>query len=374
MMGLVGRLRGLRRARNEGKASKREAMEAPVWVQEASEPTRNETVLLRSYTTWLAWRLKQEALSNGDDTKAFVVDDVREHIRQPRLVYELARVFTKQVEHMDPLQPELLQADIEAAGIQMLLRGGVQINSTDGRVLDNRKQSAAVLNYARSLAAGNVASILALLWALIIRYELDFLPPEVSWNERLTDMLDWVQDAIAGYELRLPSGKGAWTTGFKDGLVLCAVIHAYVPRLLEWEIWSSHKKSPSMRLHCVLSTAEKHLSVPRLIDHIEMSDTEKNDTHPRAVVTYVTLLRKALEKAAGPDRPGHGPEMSRIRNVSFIQYTELAYQLGKRQVSSLGSTILRGRGSSGNSSPNSTSSFLHINSPRLETGSRSDKL
>jgi hypothetical protein len=74
-----------------------------------------------------------------------------------------------------------------------------------------------------------------------------------------------------------------FTTSFKDGLALCALIHRHRPDLLNYD--ALPKSDPHACTRTAFQVAEQHLGIPQLLDVEDLCDRAKPDE--RSVMTYV---------------------------------------------------------------------------------------
>ncbi len=74
-----------------------------------------------------------------------------------------------------------------------------------------------------------------------------------------------------------------FTTSFKNGLALCALIHRHRPDLLNYD--ALPKDDPHACTRTAFQIAEEHLGIPQLLDVEDLCDRPKPDE--RSVMTYV---------------------------------------------------------------------------------------
>ena len=74
-----------------------------------------------------------------------------------------------------------------------------------------------------------------------------------------------------------------FTSSFKDGLALCALIHRHRPDLLNYD--ALPKSDPHACTRTAFEIADQHLGIPQLLDVEDLCDRAKPDE--RSVMTYV---------------------------------------------------------------------------------------
>lgn len=117
-----------------------------------------------------------------------------------------------------------------------------------------------------------------MIWTLILRFTIADISEEgVTAKEGL---LLWCQRKTASYqEVEVTN----FTTSFKNGLALCALIHRHRPDLLNYD--ALPKNDPHHCTRLAFQTAEQHLGIPQLLDVEDLCDRPKPDE--RSVMTYV---------------------------------------------------------------------------------------
>lgn len=131
---------------------------------------------------------------------------------------------------------------------------------------------------AEDIVDGNLKLILGMIWTLILRFTIADISEEgVTAKEGL---LLWCQRKTAPYhEVEVTN----FTTSFKDGLALCALIHRHRPDLLNFD--ALPKSDPHACTRTAFQVAEQHLGIPQLLDVEDLCDRTKPDE--RSVMTYV---------------------------------------------------------------------------------------
>ena len=94
-------------------------------------------------------------------------------------------------------------------------------------------------------------------------------------------LLLWCRKKTTGYRDVDPPGVQNFTTSFKNGLALCALLHRHQPQLLDYD--SLSKDNAQQNLELAFSVAEKTFGIPRLLD-VEDLLVDKPDE--RSVMTY----------------------------------------------------------------------------------------
>lgn len=132
---------------------------------------------------------------------------------------------------------------------------------------------------AEEITENNLKLILGMIWTVILRFAIaDISEEELSAKEAL---LLWCKKKTHGY-----AGVNVenFTTSWKDGLALNALIHAHRPDLIPFDTLSS--ADPRGNLKLAMDVAEKELGIPPLIDIDDIVDVPKPDE--RSVMTYIS--------------------------------------------------------------------------------------
>ncbi|EST09277.1 EF-hand, Ca insensitive [Kalmanozyma brasiliensis GHG001] len=131
---------------------------------------------------------------------------------------------------------------------------------------------------AEDIVDGNLKLILGMIWTLILRFTIADISEEgVTAKEGL---LLWCQRKTAPYQ---EVDVTNFTTSFKNGLALCALIHRHRPDLLNYD--ALPKDDPHACTRTAFQIAEEHLGIPQLLDVEDLCDRPKPDE--RSVMTYV---------------------------------------------------------------------------------------
>lgn len=131
---------------------------------------------------------------------------------------------------------------------------------------------------AEEITENNLKLILGMIWTVILRFAIaDISEEELSAKEAL---LLWCKKKTTGY-----AGVHVenFTTSWKDGLALNALIHAHRPDLIPYDTLSA--ADPRGNLKLAMDVAEKELGIPPLIDIDDIVDVPKPDE--RSVMTYI---------------------------------------------------------------------------------------
>ncbi|XP_061418621.1 dystonin-like isoform X1 [Lethenteron reissneri] len=88
-----------------------------------------------------------------------------------------------------------------------------------------------------------------------------------------------------------------FSSSWRDGRLLCAIVHAHRPGLVDLE--EVRRRGARQNLEEALSLAESELGVPRLIDP---EDVDVDAPDEKSIITYVSALHNALHKQGGQSR------------------------------------------------------------------------
>ena len=131
---------------------------------------------------------------------------------------------------------------------------------------------------AEEITDENLKLVLGMIWTVILRFAIsDISEEELSAKEAL---LLWCKKKTAGYNNVAVEN---FTTSWKDGLALCALIHAHRPDLIPFETLDGSDARTNLQL--AFDVAEKDLGIPPLIDIEDIVDVPKPDE--RSVMTYI---------------------------------------------------------------------------------------
>lgn len=196
--------------------------------------------------------------------------------------------------------------------VKALCVAGIRIISFEGGreqiVLDSKSSKSLRRTLVRTWASPTKSAWAALAWSLFVRFEvldLDMRRATLREGElpttgdALTELGIWVQAKTRGYPgIRFHSSeRAAFQASFRDGMVLCALIHAHDPSLLPEEVVHAMRNHGGddvrVRVDGALKAAHA-IGVPRVFDPDQLRSGEMS---PRAVLLLVAELRSALEKA-----------------------------------------------------------------------------
>lgn len=125
------------------------------------------------------------------------------------------------------------------------------------------------------LVDGNESSILALTWAIMLKF-LKFGDDEENLNAK-DALLMWVKNKVSSYGIKVDGfGKD-----FHDGLALCAIIHKHRPRLIQWETLTKENARDNIQL--AFDAAEKYFGLEKYITVDEFLKLDEN-----SMVVYVS--------------------------------------------------------------------------------------
>lgn len=123
--------------------------------------------------------------------------------------------------------------------------------------------------------------ILGMAWSIILDYAIKGISEGDSTAKE--GLLLWVQKKTQNYKHVDPPKVRNFTTDWRNGLALCALIHRHMPQLINYD--SLEPKNAVENITMAFDIAEKELGIPRLLD-VEDLTTERPDE--RAVMTYVS--------------------------------------------------------------------------------------
>jgi Ca2+-binding EF-hand superfamily protein len=120
--------------------------------------------------------------------------------------------------------------------------------------------------------------ILGMVWAIILDYQIKGISvEELSAKEAL---LLWCQKKTKGYrDVKVDN----FTTSWRDGMALCALIHKHRPDLLDFD--SLERSNHKQNLQLAFDVAEKSLGIAPLLD-VDDVDVERPDE--RSIMTYIS--------------------------------------------------------------------------------------
>eukprot|EP01126_Amoeba_proteus_P011395 TRINITY_DN1459_c0_g1_i1.p1 TRINITY_DN1459_c0_g1~~TRINITY_DN1459_c0_g1_i1.p1 ORF type:complete len:1526 (-),score=377.95 TRINITY_DN1459_c0_g1_i1:290-4867(-) len=134
---------------------------------------------------------------------------------------------------------------------------------------------------AEDILKGDLKLILGMIWTLILRFQVSGITEgELTAKEAL---LMWVKRKTKDYrDVKIES----FGTSFRDGMALCALIHAHRPYLINYD--SLHKENAEANLNLAFDVAAKHLGVSKLLDAEDIVNSVRSDE--KAMISYISLL------------------------------------------------------------------------------------
>ncbi|XP_065199160.1 microtubule-actin cross-linking factor 1-like isoform X3 [Sycon ciliatum] len=145
---------------------------------------------------------------------------------------------------------------------------------------------------------GNPKLTLALVWRLILHYQLSN-SGSVGLAELKQVILEWCQNVTEGYDGVQVTN---FTTSWKSGLALNAIINRYRPDLIDYD--SLDQSNQAGNLENAFEVAEKEIGVPKLLD---VEDLLMAVPDERSVLTYISFYIKAFPDEIPPRRSGFDP-------------------------------------------------------------------
>ncbi|KDN41246.1 hypothetical protein K437DRAFT_238436 [Tilletiaria anomala UBC 951] len=176
---------------------------------------------------------------------------------------------------------EIMGGDISLGRYYKTPRMRVQMAENVNKALDFIKSRGVVLTNvgAEDIIDGNLKLILGMIWTLILRFTIADISEEgVTAKEGL---LLWCQRKTTPYHPVVDVQN--FSTSWKDGLALCALIHRHRPDLIAWETLPKHDAHACTRQ--AFAVASQHLGIPQLLDVEDLCDRAKPDE--KSVMTYV---------------------------------------------------------------------------------------
>uniref|UniRef100_S4RMQ0 Calponin-homology (CH) domain-containing protein n=1 Tax=Petromyzon marinus TaxID=7757 RepID=S4RMQ0_PETMA len=132
---------------------------------------------------------------------------------------------------------------------------------------------------------GNPKLTLGLIWTIILHYQVSAgqVGGGTPGRERLLAWARLVAKDVPG--LSCHNFSSSW----RDGRLLCAIVHAHRPGLVDLE--EVRRRGARQNLEEALSLAESELGVPRLLDP---EDVDVDAPDEKSIITYVSALHNAL--------------------------------------------------------------------------------
>jgi hypothetical protein len=159
---------------------------------------------------------------------------------------------------------------------------------------------------------GNTQVILGLLWRMILKWQnslqVQRTQGEVgeqaaaaasesvvkTTKDAKAKLLEWIRSKVASYpHVRI---TGDFVESFDSGMALCALVHAYDPGLVAYDMLDPNRKLDNLALGMQL--AEQFLGVPRMLDPGDVANADD-----KAMMVYLYEFPKAflarMEHAGG---------------------------------------------------------------------------
>ncbi|KAL5106110.1 Spectrin beta chain erythrocytic [Taenia crassiceps] len=204
------------------------------------------------------------ALIFKGDESLFRVKDLYKDLSDGRVLLRLLRFFT---------------------GRKITLsRGTTRVHSLENvsKALDQMKQLNIHLQNIGpiDIVDGNVHLILGLIWTFILNFQLSRPPfihhlKQESPNEMKNALLRWCQLKTALYpQINIANFTSSW----RDGLAMCALLHRHRPYLIDFAALASATTTPMSRLSEAFALAKKDFGIPIIVspaDFIACSNDER---------------------------------------------------------------------------------------------------
>eukprot|EP01012_Entosiphon_sulcatum_P005067 TRINITY_DN1214_c0_g1_i1.p1 TRINITY_DN1214_c0_g1~~TRINITY_DN1214_c0_g1_i1.p1 ORF type:complete len:626 (-),score=135.76 TRINITY_DN1214_c0_g1_i1:96-1973(-) len=169
---------------------------------------------------------------------------------------------------------------------------------------------------------GNTKLILGLIWTIVYAVQIGGIKGEDSKNSGKEGLLLWIQKATKGYEgLQVKN----FTTSWKDGLCLAALIHHYRPDLVDFE--TIRGKEPELIIEQCFQAAQDRLGIPRLLEVDDMTVTADE----KANMTYISEFFHAFAKAV-PVEVSTRRVIKFVENIKAMDGMTSEYEAGMRQL------------------------------------------
>ena len=125
----------------------------------------------------------------------------------------------------------------------------------------------------------NIKMVFGVIWSLILRFSISIISEEELIGKEA--LLLWCKKKTDGYNNVAVEN---FTTSWKDGLALCAIIHAHRPDLIPIGSFDGSSDART-NLQLAFDVAEKYLGIPPLVDIEDFVDEPRPDE--RSVITYI---------------------------------------------------------------------------------------
>jgi hypothetical protein len=144
---------------------------------------------------------------------------------------------------------------------------------------------------ADDICSGNVKMILGLAWTLICHFQFAGLDMKAQMTAKGA-VLEWANS--------LGIKVNNVTSDFEDGKVLCRIVDALRPGLIDMS--AVDRQSPLDNVNMALNALEKHCGVPHIVD------AEDIVSHPeeKSMITFLAELMR-VKRAEGAEAPRAAP-------------------------------------------------------------------
>ncbi|XP_028414534.1 alpha-actinin-4-like [Dendronephthya gigantea] len=197
----------------------------------------HDDIHIKTYTRWLNWKLGKAGP---------VVKNLIEDLQDGRVLISLARV--------------LLNVKIKAESTDSEIHQKINVQKALDIFMKNEVKLVAI--HASRIVSGDQATILALVWNIILRFQIP--DDNVKIKERL---LKWVQDVLQGYSdiVIVEDILESW----QNGLAFILLMFVYRPNVVD--IAKARKMSVVARMEYAFLVAEKEFGVDRFFDPLRVT-------------------------------------------------------------------------------------------------------
>ncbi|MDP2438378.1 MAG: hypothetical protein Q8P67_21755, partial [archaeon] len=172
----------------------------------------------------------------------------------------------------------------------------------------------------KDLVDGNLKVTLALIWRLILHFQLfqtGLVPASsgapldssnpASRKVMQDALLQWTRFQTAGYA-HVPPLHDFSSASWGDGMGLCALIHKICPSAIDYRQLTPARPYDNLRLAFTL--AAQHLDVPVLIDPADMVNPDPSlRPDENCIITYLSLFPAAAARYAALHPPAPAPSL-----------------------------------------------------------------
>lgn len=162
---------------------------------------------------------------------------------------------------------------------------------------------------AEDIVDGNRKLTLGMIWTIVLRFSIDEISEEGLGAKE--GLLLWCQRKTSDYDdVNVVDFSSSW----KDGLALCALIHRHYPELLDYH--SLDKNDCRGNTALAFKIAEEALGIPELLDVADLCDISRPDE--LSVMTYVAQYFHAFSELDRDRTAGR-------RVVKFVEVVQSTY-------------------------------------------------